>query len=146
MNEQIPVDLLFILLFRGKSMGEDSRKRFEEAAFLYPQDRKMIARLEEAYPDLKDLDLPDDHFVIELEEKHGRGGRELYLFLRENTEYTEHILNKAEDQFGRESRDILYYLYAERHTQAETAEHFGLSRRKLQYRILKMFERIFADE
>ena len=146
MNEQIPVDLLFIFISGEYMTDSNRRKRFEEAGFFYLKDKEMLAELEKAYPDLKDIVLSDEQFTVELEEKHGRGGRELYCFLKENTAFVEEVLEQTERLAGREGRDILYYLCVERHTQQETADHFMISRRSLQYRIFQWFERMSEDE
>lgn len=123
-----------------------SRERFENSAGMYLAELKLKEELEAQYPDLCDPGQDFSVFRIDLEENHGRGNLELYRLICENIRFTEEELIRAEELEIEKAAQILVYHLIGRHTQQETADVFGLSRRQLQYLLVKIYGGLGYDE
>ena len=127
-------------------MNRKKREQLEYACEAYLPELKLKEELEEQYPDLC-IPAPDPSlFTIDLDENHGRGNLELYRLICENIRFTEEELRRADELPAGHAGVILACLLIERHTQQETAEIFGMTRRQLQSLLEKIYGGLGYDE
>lgn len=75
----------------------------------------------------------------------GSDAKEYQTLIREDVKFVETVFRIIEKQHGPGAKLLVWTLYTEGKTQAETAAQFGLSRRQLQYSVNKWLREACAE-
>lgn len=104
----------------------DKAKLFRSSARFYLSNKKM-------YEDYKagKLHQQDDRF---------------YSFILEDLQFVENSLEEILEKCGTAARLIIYMLYVENRTQEDVAGLFGITRRQLQYSLVRWLDTVFVPQ
>ena len=69
----------------------------------------------------------------------------LLTFIREDLTFVERCLDEIAQKCGTAARLIVYLLYVENRTQEDVAGNFGITRRQLQYSLIRWMNTAFAE-
>ena len=69
----------------------------------------------------------------------------LLSFIREDLSFVERSLDEIAEKCGTAARLIIYLLYVENRTQEYVTSSFGITRRQLQYALIRWMNTAFAE-
>lgn len=70
------------------------------------------------------------------------GDKQLYVFMKEDTEYVEKTFDKLAKECGNVARMAVWLLFVEGRTQESVAEQYGVTRRTVQYQMNKWLTKV----
>lgn len=108
-----------------KDLNEKARQ-FRSSARFYLSNRKMY----EAY----------------LSDRNAQQDDRMYSYILEDLKFVENSLDEIMEKCGTAARLIVYLLYVENRTQEDVAGIFGITRRQLQYSLIRWLDTVFVPQ
>ncbi|MBR3202899.1 MAG: hypothetical protein IKF60_04880 [Solobacterium sp.] len=128
---------------------EQYRRKFDifrSTCLLYATEKSQLEQLEKRYPSLKEINIEEGKFRIDLSREYEAGELERYQLLKENVEMTETYFKDIEEMFGEKAKDILWELFIQDRSQTDVGEDYEMSRRQVQYAMDKWLQKLFEKE
>ena len=104
---------------------EQYRRKFDifrSTCLLYATEKSQLEQLEKRYPSLKEINIEEGKFRIDLSREYEAGELERYQLLKENVEMTETYFKDIEEMFGEKAKDILWELFIQDRSQTDVGE------------------------
>ena len=128
---------------------EQYRRKFDifrSTCLLYATEKSQLEQLEKRYPSLKEINIEEGKFRIDLSREYEAGELERYQLLKDNVEMTETYFKDIEEMFGEKAKDILWELFIQDRSQTDVGEDYEMSRRQVQYAMDKWLQKLFEKE
>ena len=128
---------------------EQYRRKFDifrSTCLLYATEKSQLEQLEKRDPSLKEINIEEGKFRIDLSREYEAGELERYQLLKENVEMTETYFKDIEEMFGEKAKDILWELFIQDRSQTDVGEDYEMSRRQVQYAMDKWLQKLFEKE
>lgn len=108
-----------------KDLSEKARQ-FRSSARFYLSNRKMY----------------EEHIT----DRHAQQDDRMYSYILEDLQFVENYLEEIMQKCGPAARLIIYLLYVENRTQEDVAGIFGITRRQLQYSLIRWMNTVFDSQ
>lgn len=128
---------------------EQYRRKFDifrSTCLQYATEKTEVEKLEKRYPSLKEINIEEGKFRIDLSREYEAGELERYQLLKENVEMVETHFKDIEEMFGERAKDILWELFIQDRSQTDVGEDYEMSRRQVQYAMDKWLQQVFEKE
>lgn len=81
-----------------------------------------------------------------LSDRNAQQDDRMYSYILEDLKFVENSLDEIMEKCGTAARLIVYLLYVENRTQEDVAGIFGITRRQLQYSLIRWLDTVFVPQ